>query len=356
MTSRPFSVPADDLPEMMLLASPDGEIIAINQAAREDLGLDAGCLGSRLCDLVADPPEKVMAFVRLCSSTREALPGTLSFHTPGGIIDCRCDGHLTTDGMVYLRCRPKAASNQAFTVLNEKIADLAREVVIRMRTEERLQELLKSREILIQELHHRIGNSIQVAISLARLQMREIPAGPTGEEFLKYSNRLKAIGLVYRTLYQDQDFARLDISTFVSDLCTELGRTYRGANASFSIRTDASLLSLDQAVPFALIVNELITNALVHAFEPGGRGSVQVILQHSPPDRLELTVADDGIGISAEQMKPGSAGTGLNLVRMLVRQLGASLEVDHSPDHSPGTTFRVAFKDATGSAGDEKTV
>ena len=74
-------------------------------------------------------------------------------------------------------------------------------------------------------------------------------------------------------------------------------------------------------------------------------------LQHSPPDRLELTVADDGIGISEEQMKPGSAGTGLNLVRMLVRQLGASLKVDHSP----GTAFHIAFKDAAGSAGKENT-
>jgi len=250
------------------------------------------------------------------------------------------------DGTVYLRCRPKEASNQAFTVLNEKIAELAREIAIRTRTEGQLQELLKSREILIQELHHRIGNSIQVAISLARLQMREAPVGPTREQFLKYSHRLKAIGLVYRTLYRDQDFTQLDISTFVSDLCTELTRTYRGAGISFSIRTDATLLSLDQAVPFALIVNELVTNALVHAFEPGGRGSIQVILQRLPPDRVELIVADDGIGISAELMKAGQGGTGMNLVRALARQIGASLEIDHGP----GAVFRITFRDGTAEA------
>ena len=211
----------------MLLVSPDGEVLAINRAAREDFGLGAEYPASRLCDLVADPREKVMAFVRLCSSTREAVPGALSFRTPAGILDCRCDGHRTADGLVYLRCRPKDTSNQAFTVLNEKIAELAGEIAIRMRTEERLQELLKSQEILIQELHHRIRNSMQVAISLAGLQMRKRPMVRPGSEFLKHSHRLKAIGLVYRTLYRDQDFTRLDISDFVSDLCTELRRAYR---------------------------------------------------------------------------------------------------------------------------------
>ncbi len=229
MNNWDFSVPADDFPEPMLLVSPDGDVLAINRAAREDFGLGAGYPATHLCDLVADAREKVMAFVRLCSSTREAVPGALSFRTPAGILDCRCDGHRTADGLVYLRCRPKDTSNQAFTVLNEKIAELAREIAIRMRTEQRLEELLKSREILIQELHHRIRNSIQVAISLAGLQMRQATDGATREQFLKHGNRLKAIGLVYRTLYREQDFTRLDIGAFVNDLCTELGRAYRGS-------------------------------------------------------------------------------------------------------------------------------
>jgi two-component sensor histidine kinase len=346
MSSRHFSVPADDLPEAMLLVSPDGEVLAINRAAREDFGLGAGCPNSLLYDLVADPPEKVVAFVRLCSATRNALPGALNFRTPGGILDYRCDGHRTADGMIYLRCRPREASNQAFTVLNEKIAELAGEVATRMRTEKQLQDLLKSQEILIQELHHRIRNSMQVAISLAGLQMREEPDGATREQLLKHSHRLKAIGLVYRTLYRDQDFTRLDISDFVTDLCTELRRAYRGAEISLSIRTDAPLLSLEQAVPFALIVNELVTNALVHAFEPGGRGSIQVILQRLPPDRVELLVADDGIGVSAELMKAGQGGTGMNLVRALARQIGASLEIDQSP----GAVFRITFRDGAAEA------
>ena len=76
MSSRPFSVPADDFPEPMLLVSPDGEVLAINRAAREDFG--AGYPATHLCDLVADAREKVMAFVRLCSSTRDAIPGALA--------------------------------------------------------------------------------------------------------------------------------------------------------------------------------------------------------------------------------------------------------------------------------------
>ena len=125
-----------------------------------------------------------------------------------------------------------------------------------------------------------------------------------------------------------------------------MGRAHRETEISFSIQVEATLLSLEQAVPFALIVNELVTNALVHAFEAGGRGSIQVSLRHSLPGRLELTVADAGTGISAERLKPASGGTGLDLVRMLARQLDASLEVDHVQ----GTIFRIAFKDAVAGA------
>ena len=103
------------------------------------------------------------------------------------------------------------------------------------------------------------------------------------------------------------------------------------------------MLSLDQAVPFALIVNELVTNALMHAFVPSGRGSIQVSLRHSLPGRFELVVADDGVGISVELLKTGKGGTGLNLVRVLMKQLGGSLEVDPSQ----GTIFRTAFRDPT---------
>jgi two-component sensor histidine kinase len=348
MNGRPFTVPADDLPEPMLLVSPDGDVLAVNRAAREDLGLGAGGPPCRLCDLVADAPETVLAFVRLCASTREALPGALGFRTPGGTLDCRCDGHRTAGGMVYLRCRPKDASNRGFTALNEKIAELAREIAVRMGTEERLRELLKSREILVQELHHRIRNSLQVAISLAGLQMRHAPDGPTREQLLRHSHRLKAIGLVYRTLYRDRDLARLDIGGFLGDLCAELRGAYRRPGISFSIRAEATLLDLEQAVPFALVANELVTNALVHAFGPGDRGTVEVGLHRLATGRVELTVADDGIGIAPGLLEAAGGGTGLGLVRALARQLGASVAVEHAA----GTVFRVAFRDAAaGSVG-----
>jgi two-component sensor histidine kinase len=137
-----------------------------------------------------------------------------------------------------------------------------------------------------------------VAISLAGLPMRHAPDGPVREQFLRHGHRLKAIGLVYRTLYRDRDLARLDVDGFIGDLCAELGRAYRGTGTAFSIRAEATLLDLDQAVPFALVANELVTNALVHAFGPGDRGTVEVGLHRLPTGLVELTVADDGIGIA----------------------------------------------------------
>jgi two-component sensor histidine kinase len=334
-----YSVPADDIPDPMLLVSPEGEVMAANRAAREDFGIISGPAAVRLSDLVADAPGKVGEFVRLCSSTRDAVPGSLSFRTPAGPLDCRCDGRRTADGSVSLRCRPKETSNQPFTVLNEKISELAHEIAVRMRTEEKLQDLLRSRDLLIQELHHRIGNSLQVAISLAGLQMREATDGSSREQILKLSHRLKAIGLVYRTLYRDQDFSRLDITAFVNDLCAELRKAYRQTQAVVSIRNDATLLNLDQAVPFSLIVNELVTNALVHAFRPGHCGSIEVTLHRLPRGLIELKVADDGIGIPSALLKAGESGTGLILVRALTKQLDGTMQVDRFP----GTTFRIAF-------------
>ena len=339
MNNWDFSVPADDFPEPMLLVSPDGEVLAINRAAREDFGLGAGYPATHLCDLVADAGEKVMAFVRLCSSTRDAVPGALSFRTPAGILDCRCDGHRTADGLVYLRCRPKDMSNQAFTVLNEKIAELAREIAIRMRTEEQLQELLKSREILIQELHHRIRNSIQMAISLAGLQMRQATDGATREQFLKHSNRLKAIGLVYRTLYREQDFTRLDISDFVSDLCSELRRACCKSDISFSIEVDATLLSLDQAVPFALIVNELVTNAVKYAYPAGMHGIIRVQFESAQDGSFAVQVADEGVGLPPGFDPATTKSLGMRMVSALLGQVGAELSCASG---SGGTNFTIS--------------
>jgi two-component sensor histidine kinase len=98
---------------------------------------------------------------------------------------------------------------------------------------------------------------------------------------------------------------------------------------------------VDQAVPFAVIVNELVTNALVHAFEPGRSGGVQVGLRRLPEERLELTVRDDGKGIAAEFIAPGRGKMGLNLVRALARQLGSTLDITCGS----GTICRIVFRD-----------
>jgi len=200
---------------------------------------------------------------------------------------------------------------------------------------------LKEREVLLQEIHHRVKNNLQVIASLINMQLRKLADGPNRAGLQECKSRVEAIALIHEKLYQSRDYAHVPFSEYARSLARSILHATGVSPANITLDVDVAsiLLPVDKAIPCGLILNELITNALKHAFPDGRRGSVRVELQHAATGNIVLAVSDDGVGMAREDDPRRSSSLGLQLVAMLVEQLRGRLEVVRNG----GMTFRSTF-------------
>ncbi|MEA3189659.1 MAG: hypothetical protein QOD77_241 [Thermoplasmata archaeon] len=214
-----------------------------------------------------------------------------------------------------------------------------RDVTERRAAEARIEASLREKEVMLQEIHHRVKNNLQVVASLLNLQGQHAGDARTRELFQDSRNRIRSIALVHEKLYRSKDLSRLDFHDYLEDLVKELRRFYPKSQ-SVAIVLDAQPLAVgvDAAINCGLVVSELVSNALKHAFPDGRPGVVRIALKDgSRPGRIEVTVADDGVGM-AGPFDPAAAPTlGMQLVATIVRQLDGTIE--RLP--GPGTTLRM---------------
>ena len=215
------------------------------------------------------------------------------------------------------------------------------DVTATRRAEEILQASLEEKEALLKEVHHRVKNNLQLISSLLNLQARSVDDPATAELFADSRNRVRSMALVHENLYRAGNFARVPMAAHIQSLCAQLARAYglSGQPVELAVRVDDVQLILDRAIVCGLIVNELVSNALKHAF-PGGRGGrIDVELRAGDGGRLQLSVADDGIGLSPRERDGTPGSLGLDLVDDLVGQLHGELALASGA----GTRFTVSF-------------
>jgi two-component sensor histidine kinase len=211
-----------------------------------------------------------------------------------------------------------------------------------LRSEQAIRLSLREKETLLKEVHHRVKNNLQVIASLLRLQSRYLQDEAARGMFEESHNRVHSISLVHEMLYQADDLARVDFDNYLRTLTKNLVDGWRGMEAVIEVEVEAAgvLLAVDNAIPCGLIVNELVTNALKHAFPKGTSGTVQVKAVLTPESCLQLSVADNGIGMPADMDLRRSGSLGLELVSTLVRQLRATVKIRRDG----GTVFEIAFQ------------
>jgi two-component sensor histidine kinase/ABC-type amino acid transport substrate-binding protein len=213
----------------------------------------------------------------------------------------------------------------------------------RKKAEEALVQSLAEKELLLREVHHRVKNNLQVICSLINLQMSAGARSAADKRLLvDIEARVRAMSLVHETLYRSDDFSSVNFSSYVGELCDHLLDAYSVDRSKVRLRIDIADLNLplEKAIPCGLIVNELVVNALKHAFPDGRTGTIEVTLSSSAEGLATLVVSDDGAGKAESGGEAGST-IGMNLVRTLARQLDGSFEA--SPGSGPGMTVRVAF-------------
>ena len=199
---------------------------------------------------------------------------------------------------------------------------------VRVRTEE-LSGALKEREVLLQEMHHRVKNNLQVVSSLIRMQMRQLPAGAGHDALEDCQTRIQAIALIHERLYRTKNYASIEISEYVAEMAESvLHASGLAANTvALKLEIEPVALPIDRAIPCGLIFNELVGNALKHAFPDGRCGTVQVRVRRTGPDCVRIGVSDDGIGMPEGADTAASKSLGLQLVRTLARQINGQLQI-----------------------------
>jgi len=211
----------------------------------------------------------------------------------------------------------------------------------RKRYEGDLQRLLAQEENLLRELQHRVKNNLGVIISLLNLQMSRLEEGPARSALADAQARIRSMSSIYERLYSKDDMGNIDVGAYLGDLALALLSAYAVVPGRIRLERDFDPLRLDAArsVPLGLILNELLTNALKHAFPGDREGNVRVGLGPRGGSMV-LSVADDGVGLPPAFDHSDASGLGFTLVRALVDQLGGLLRVEGAG----GTRIEVEFK------------
>ena len=206
---------------------------------------------------------------------------------------------------------------------------------------ERLRSAVSEKESLLKEMHHRVKNNLQIVSSLLRLQSEYIRDVEALDMVKDCVSRIRTIALIHERLYKSHNLARVDFAEYVRHLAGQMFAACgaRSDRVRFAVDIPADLsLGVHAAIPCALIISELITNALKHAFEDG-EGTIRVSLRGGDSQPFELAVADDGAGLPDELDLKHPKSLGLELVHTLTGQIGGEISVIRSP----GTEFRIRF-------------
>jgi len=218
-------------------------------------------------------------------------------------------------------------TNQDITGLKEK--------------EMKIRESLEEKEVLLREIHHRVKNNMQIISSLLNLQIQSEDSDETINVLKEGQGRVKSMAMIHEELYQSDSFTNINFKDYIKRLISNIFSSYRVKTGSIEYKLDIANvnINIDTAIPLGLIINELVTNSVKHAF-PNSEGIINIELKQSGK-KLELLVVDNGIGIPKRIHPKNPETLGLQLVNNLVKQIDGELEVEISH----GTKFKITFKE-----------
>jgi predicted ATPase/two-component sensor histidine kinase len=258
---------------------------------------------------------------------------------------CLCIPLLNQRGVVALLYLENRLATRVFTPSRRSFLELiAAQAAISIEN-----AVLEEKESLLKEVHHRVKNNLQLVSSLLSLQSSRVSDPVVAELLLESRNRVRSMALVHENLYQAGNLSLIPMDVHLKKLCAHLSRAYNLHPQQIEVRVTAGdlHLNMDQAVPCSLIVNELVSNALKHAFPNGSSGFVSVEFHAVNPGKHQLTVTDSGVGLPANFDLRNSSTLGLQLVQDLAAQLHSDVDVVRG---SQGTSFRLGFDVNAGNA------
>jgi len=224
------------------------------------------------------------------------------------------------------------------------VSDQVAMVIHRKQAEAALRASLREKEVLLREIHHRVKNNMQVISSLLNLQARHIEDPAVLEMFQESQRRIRSMALVHEKLYLSKDLSNIEFSQYIQSLALHLFHSYQVDSNLIKLKTDMEkiFMNINTAIPCGLIVNELISNALKHAFPNGRGGEILIELRRTEGDKFLLIVSDTGIGFPDSLDFRNTTTLGMQIITMLVEQLDGRIELSRQQ----GSSFKITFEES----------
>ena len=213
------------------------------------------------------------------------------------------------------------------------------DITDRKKAERNIMRSLEEKEVLLSEIHHRVKNNLAVISGLLQLQAYNAKDSDVQDILYESQNRIQSIAMIHEKLYQSDTFAHIELKNYISDLVNNIRNTYNKKNIKITIEADEIYLNITEAIPCALILNELIVNAFKHAFKKMQKGRVTIEMAQSK-GYINLKVRDNGVGLPDDFGMVSKKALGMTLIKTLVKQLNAELEINQQK----GTEFSILFK------------
>lgn len=219
-----------------------------------------------------------------------------------------------------------------------------RDITERMNVDERLKASLREKEILLKEVHHRVKNNLHVIISMLNLQQMRVDDVEARKVFIDSQNRVYAMALVHEKLYKSKDFTNMDFTEYVRIITSELYQIYQcdPNRVEFDIKGGRVQLGIDQAIPCGLIINELVSNSIKHAFPERLKKKCKIAISLMEKNNtIVLIVKDNGVGLSDDIYIEKADSLGLKLIQILIKN---QLKGEYELSRKRGTSFTIRFQ------------
>ncbi len=315
--------------EAIVMADHKGGALRINQEFTKLFGYtQEETIGKTMDELIV--PKKLRQSATLI--TEKVAKGE---KTAFEAIRCRKDGQMIA---VSVLASPIIVGGKQIGTYG-----IYRNITERKMAEDQIKASLKEKEILLQEVHHRVKNNMQIISSLLNLQSSHIKDKESLGLFKSSQNRVKSMALIHERLYQSKDFTRIDVADYVQNLTNHLFITYGISKEAIRLKINIKdiFLDINTAIPCGLIINELVSNSLKHAFPNGKKGEIQISMRPLSKSEMELVVGDNGVGMPEDANLRNTKSLGLYLVSMLAEdQLHGKIKLDKTG----GTAYRFRLR------------
>lgn len=318
-------------PDAIVVVDGTGRIVAVNALTESMFGYEhAPLLGQHIEVLV---PERFRAQHIHDRQTYANSPRTRPMGAGRPLTGRTSNG---SEFPLEISLSPMRMEDQTLTM------SIVRDITERRQAQELMQASLREKEALLREIHHRVKNNLQITSSLLRLQEGAIGDPQAREVFAGTQHRIRSMALVHEKLYQSTNLSEIDFGDYIRTLGDLLVKSFAADPSPVKLNVNGAtvLLSIDVAVPCGLIINELLSNALKHAFPDGRSGSISVDLEDCGDGTCRVSVRDDGIGLPPNLDLASVTTLGLQLVAGLVQQIDGTLTVAAT---TIGTSFNIRF-------------